>query len=80
MVTEINSLLRGWCGYFDQGPVMKSYDLIRRYVDRRLRPWLVRRTGGRGRGFKQYTQDYLHDTLGLFPIPIKRTDRSSAKA
>ncbi len=80
MVAEINPLLRGWCGYFDQGPTMKSYDLIRRYVDRRLRHWLVRRTGGRGRGFKQYTQDYLHDTLGLFHVPMKRLDRSSAKA
>jgi group II intron reverse transcriptase/maturase len=80
MVAEINPLLRGWCGYFDQGPVIRTYDLIRRYVDRRLRHWLVRRTGGKGRGFKQYPQDYLHDTLGLFPIPMKRTDRSSAKA
>jgi RNA-directed DNA polymerase len=79
MVAEINSLLRGWCGYFDQGPVTRTYNLVRRYVDRRLRHWLVRRAGGRGRGFKQYTQDYLHDTLGLFRVPTTRTDRSSAK-
>ena len=28
-VAVISRLLRGWCGYFDQGPVMKTYDLIR---------------------------------------------------
>ncbi len=79
-VTAINRLLRGWCGYFDQGPVMAVYDLIRRYVDRRLRHWLMRRTGRRGRGFGQISQAYLHDTLGLFRIPARRTDLPRAKA
>ena len=79
-VVVISRLLRGWCGYFDQGPVMKTYDFIRVYVERRLRHWLVRRTGGRGRGFEQYSQDYLHDMLGLFRIPRSRTDLPRAKA
>ena len=79
-VTAISRLLRGWCGYFDQGPVMAVYDLIRRYVDRRLRHWLMRRTGRRGRGFGQISQAYLHDTLGLFRIPARRTDLPRAKA
>ena len=43
-IVVISRLLRGWCGYFDQGPVMKTYDFIRVYVERRLRHWLVRRT------------------------------------
>ena len=79
-VVVISRFLRGWCGYFDQGPVMKTYDFIRLYVERRLRHWLVRRTGGRGRGFEQYSQDYLHDTLGLFRIPRSRDDLPRAKA
>jgi hypothetical protein len=79
-VVWINRLLRGWCGYFDQGPVMETYDVIRRYVDRRLRHWLMRRTGQTGRGFGQFSQDYLHDTLGLFRIPASRTDLPRAKA
>ncbi|MDN3627995.1 reverse transcriptase domain-containing protein, partial [Methylobacterium isbiliense] len=79
-VASINRLLRGWCGYFDQGPVMAVYDLIRRYVDRRLRHWLMRRTGRRGRGFGRISQDYLHDTLGLFRIPARRADLPRAKA
>ena len=79
-VIAISRLLRGWCGYFDQGPVMAVYDLIRRYVDRRLRHWLMRRTGRSGRGFGQISQAYLHDTLGLFRIPARRTDLPRAKA
>ena len=79
-VVRLNRLLRGWCGYFDQGPVMETYDLIRRYVDRRLRHWLLRRTGKSGRGFGQFSQDYLHETLGLFRIPERRADLPRAKA
>ena len=78
-VAVISRLLRGWCGYFDQGPVMASYDQIRNYVDRRVRHWLVRRSGGRGRGFKHISQDYLHDKLGLYPIPKRRADLPRAK-
>jgi hypothetical protein len=29
-------VLRGWCGYFDQGPVIETYDSIREYVNRRF--------------------------------------------
>jgi group II intron reverse transcriptase/maturase len=78
-VAVISRLLRGWCGYFDQGPVLKSYDQIRAYVDRRVRSWLVRRSGARGRGFKHISQDYLHDELGLFRIPRRRADLPRAK-
>jgi RNA-directed DNA polymerase len=79
-VTALNHILRGWCGYFDQGPVMNSYDLIRRYVDRRLRHWLRRRAGSHDRGFKRFTQEYLHKKLGLFHIPSRRPDLPRAKA
>ena len=79
-VVRLNRLLRGWCSYFDQGPVMETYDLIRRYVDRRLRHWLMRRAGKSGRGFGQLSQEYLHEPLGLFRIPVRRADLPRAKA
>src|SRR5277367_4053176 len=50
-VARISSKIRGWCGYFDQGPVMEIYDLVRAYTERRIRRWLMRRTGRRGVGF-----------------------------
>ena len=39
-VAQLSSILRGWCGYFDQGPVMDIYELVRAYTDR-TRPSLV---------------------------------------
>ncbi|MCB0078958.1 MAG: hypothetical protein KDD73_16220 [Anaerolineales bacterium] len=79
-VAALNRFIRGWCNYFDQGPVMQAYELIRQYTDRRLRHWLMRRAGQRGRGFEQYSQEYLHETLGLLRIPRRRTDLPSTKA
>jgi len=32
-----------------------------------------------GRGFERFTQEYLHDTLGLYRIPRRRADLPRAK-
>ena len=49
----ISTLLRGWCGYFNQGPVIRTFDVVRRYTERRIRRWLLRRAGQNGTGFAQ---------------------------
>ncbi len=79
-ITVLSRLLRGWCGYFDQGPVMPIYDLIRRYTERRVRRWLMRRRKLRGVGFAQISDEYLYETLALYRIPLRRSDLSRAKA
>jgi RNA-directed DNA polymerase len=79
VVSDINRQLRGWCGYFDQGPVMKVYGLIRRYTERRVRRWLVKRRGGRGTGYRQFPDEYLYQNLGLYVLPLRRADLPSAK-
>ena len=78
-VDRISSLLRGWCGYFNQGPVLRIYQLVRRYTERRVRRWLMRRTGRAGTGFAQIPDKYLYATLGLFAVPLRRTDLSRTK-
>src|SRR5579863_144082 len=78
-VKRISTLLRGWCGYFNQGPVAQSYHVIRRYTERRVRRWLMRRTGQRGAGFAQIPDKHLYETLGLYVVPNRRADVSSAK-
>jgi RNA-directed DNA polymerase len=78
-VARISSLLRGWCGYFDQGPVIETYDLIRAYTERRVRRWLMRRSGRRGVGFRQIPDEYLYQTLGLYVVPRRRVDLPRAK-
>ncbi len=78
-VARISSLLRGWCGYFNQGPVIQTYELIRNYTERRVRRWLRRRTGSTDAGFGRIPDKYLYETLGLYAVPLRRTDLSSAK-
>ena len=76
----INRLLRGWAAYFNQGPVLRTYGLVRRYVERRVRRWLMRRSGRRGTGYRRYPDEHLYGTLGLFPLPLHRADLPNAKA
>ena len=78
-VARISSMIRGWCGYFDQGPVIEIYELVRAYTERRVRRWLMRRAGRRGAGFRQIPDEYLYETLGLFSVPRRRIDLPRAK-
>jgi RNA-directed DNA polymerase len=78
-VARISSMLRGRCGYFDQGPVITIYDLIHRYTERRIRRWLLRRSGRKGSGFGQIPDEYLYETLGLYTVPRNRSDLPRAK-
>lgn len=79
-VTELNALLRGWAGYFNQGRVIRAYQIIQRYTDARLRRWLIRRQGKRGTGYRQYSNEYLYETLGLYRLPKSRAAVMKAKA
>jgi group II intron reverse transcriptase/maturase len=79
-VEVLNPILRGWCGYFNQGPTGSAFRAIRRYTERRLRRWLMRREQRRGTGYKRYPDRYLYEVLGLFQVPQSRAARSNAKA
>jgi RNA-directed DNA polymerase len=79
-IEELNPTIRGWAGYFNQGPVCKIYQDIQNYTERRLRIWLVRRQGKRGTGYRQYSNEYLYETLGLYRLPHSRADLLNAKA
>jgi Retron-type reverse transcriptase len=78
-VEELNPILRGWANYFNQGPVKRIYRLIDDYTARRLRIWLRRRSGKRGTGYRQYSDQYLYETLGLIRLLPRAHDRSNAK-
>jgi group II intron reverse transcriptase/maturase len=79
-VRELNQILRGWCGYFDQGPVGRERWIVRRYVERRLRRWLMKKHKRRGTGYRQYPDKFLYETLGLYDVLADLVDRSRAKA
>jgi group II intron reverse transcriptase/maturase len=79
-VEELNPMLRGWAGYFNQGPVSKIYRGLQAYTERRLRIWLMRKRGKKGTGYRQYPDEYLYETLGLYRLPQRRGDLLNAKA
>jgi hypothetical protein len=79
-VEELNPILRGWANYFSQGPVKQIYRTIDDYTARRLRIWLRRRSGKRGTGYRQYSDQYLYEKLGLIRLLPAARGRSNAKA
>ena len=78
-VPEINTILRGWCGYFNHGYVKPTYQRLRRYTERRLSRWLMRREQRHGTGYKRYPRAYLYKTLGLYNLPNRRPAVPNAK-
>jgi group II intron reverse transcriptase/maturase len=78
-VEEINRFVRGWCAYFNQGPVYEAHQIVRKYTERRLRRWLMKKRKRRGTGYRQYPDEYLYGKLGLFKPPGQSRSRSSAK-
>jgi group II intron reverse transcriptase/maturase len=72
-IEELNPVLRGWAAYFNQGPVSSTYRIIQNYTERRLRHWLMRRSGRKGTGYRRYPEEYLYGTLGLMRLPLART-------
>lgn len=77
-VAVINRQLRGWAGYFNQGPVLPIYKELRAYTEWRVRHWLLRRRGLKGNGYRRYPDAYLYQTLGLYDFPRRRCDLPSA--
>ncbi|EPZ6036735.1 reverse transcriptase domain-containing protein [Pseudomonas aeruginosa] len=79
-IAELNSIIRGWAGYFDQDPVLKSYQILQTYTERRIRRWLVNKHKQRGRsGYRLYPDAFLYGKLGLYQLPTRMADVSSAK-
>ena len=39
----------------------------------------MRRSGQAGTGYRQYPDEYLYETLGLFRVPRRRVDLPRAK-
>ena len=50
-----------------------------RYTARRLRIWLMRKSGKRGTGYRQYPDSVLYQRLGLIRLRDVRTDLLNAK-
>lgn len=79
-VNRLNTVIRGWAGYFNQGPVLQHYANIQDYTEHRLRRWLVKKHKQRGKsGYRLYSREYLQDQLGLHRLPCSKAELLSAK-
>lgn len=65
VVAAMNRRLNGWAEYFRIGTRNFVYRAVDNFARARLRRFLVRRRKHRGPGFRRFSNDYLHRTLGL---------------
>lgn len=80
-ILRVNRMIRGWANYFNQGPVLESYEFIQSYTESRLRRWLVKKHKQRGKsGVRLYSDEYLYEQLGLHRLPRSKAELLSAKA
>jgi group II intron reverse transcriptase/maturase len=66
VVNELNPVIRGWVNYFKIANSSKQFGKIRLYVGQKVRKFMRRRRNRRGYGFREYTNEYLYGTLGLY--------------
>jgi RNA-directed DNA polymerase len=68
LIGRINRKLRGWSNYFRIGTVSKVYRNIDSHTRYRVRQWLCAKFKERGQGKKRFTDQYLHQKLGLYRL------------
>jgi RNA-directed DNA polymerase len=80
-VARLNRTMVGWANYFCLGRVGQAYRNVNHHAMKRLRQWLCRKHKVRGqRGTSRFSDQYLHEQLGLVNIEKLRRNRLWAKA
>ncbi len=69
VVREVNTVVRGWSGYFHYGNSAGVFAKMHYWLSNRLRRWLWRKHGCRGGLHKHYPQDQLEGRHGLWTLP-----------
>ena len=68
LIGRINRKLRGWSSYFRIGTVSKAYRNINSHTRYRVRWWLCAKFKVPGQGRKRFSNQYLHQKLGLHQL------------
>jgi RNA-directed DNA polymerase len=66
VVQLINPMLRGWVNYFAVGHSSTCFQVIKHWVELKIRRHLMRARGRRGFGWERWSTRWLYDSLGLF--------------
>ena len=65
LVRDVNRVARGWMNYFAYGTLWKTYSRLERFLQDRVRAWLVHKHKVGSRGKCRYPANYIFDTLGV---------------
>ncbi len=80
-VDRLNRMMVGWANYFCLGRVRQAYRNVNYHAENRLRQWLCRKHKVRGqRGTSRFSNQYLHEQLGLINIETLTHNRLWANA
>jgi RNA-directed DNA polymerase len=66
VVTLINPILRGWVNYFAIGHSSRCFQLVKRWVELKIRRHLRRARNRRGFGWREWSTTRLYSAFGLF--------------
>ncbi len=64
-VGNVNRTMRGWMNYFRYGTLWKTYSHLEKFLQQRIRGWLVHKHRIGSRGECRYPAEYIYDTLGV---------------
>ncbi len=65
LVTSVNRTVHGWLNYFSYGTLWKAYTKLERFLQRRVRGWLVHKHRVGSRGECQFPADYIYQRMGV---------------
>jgi len=68
LVGQVNRVVRGWVNYFSYGTLWKTYVKLERFLQGRLRGWLVHKHRVPGRGECRYPAATIYDRMGLINL------------
>ena len=71
VVGKLNRMMEGWANYFCLGPVSKAYRAVDQHAIGRLRQWLCAKHKVQGSGTGKFTDDYLHNELGVVRLTTR---------
>src|SRR5208337_1116634 len=63
VVAIINPILRGWVNYFAMGHSSRCFQVVKRWVELKVRRHLMRSRNRRGVGWERWSTQALHATL-----------------
>jgi len=66
VISLINPKLRGWVNYFAVGHSSKCFNIIKDWVEKKVRRHLARAQKRKGFGWERWSGQWLYGTLGLF--------------